>query len=124
MHEAELIINQHDIEVITQITSCNGQPCTVSQSCWQIGRQPFRLACWVSVRWGNPPCRRRWHCKACDCFVGDVGWQGHTRGICHRRHILSLREFGKPGGMVVSTFEAPSGETPRGLWKGAFLGEE
>jgi hypothetical protein len=49
-----------------------------------------------------------WHCEACDVLVprrpGD--WEVHVAGIRHRRQVLSLREHGQRGRLVMSVFES------------------
>jgi hypothetical protein len=48
------------------------------------------------------------HCATCDVWVpsrsGD--WEVHIAGIRHRRHVLSLREYGERGRLVLSAFES------------------
>lgn len=48
-----------------------------------------------------------YHCATCDVWVpsrpGD--WEVHIAGIRHRRHVLSLREYGERGRLVLSAFE-------------------
>jgi hypothetical protein len=48
------------------------------------------------------------HCATCDVWVpsrhGD--WNVHISGIRHRRHVLSFREYGERGRLVLSAFES------------------
>ena len=48
------------------------------------------------------------HCAACGVWVPrrDGDWQVHIAGIRHRRQILSLREHGERGRLVLSAFES------------------
>lgn len=47
------------------------------------------------------------HCGACDVWVANKpgNWAVHTAGIRHRRQVLSIREHGVGGELVLSTFE-------------------
>jgi hypothetical protein len=53
------------------------------------------------------------HCEACRAWVPSSPglWETHIAGIRHRRQVLSLREHGQRGRLVVSKFEPlPGGE--------------
>lgn len=68
------------------------------------------------------------HCPTCDVWVpsrpGD--WEVHIAGIRHRRHVLSLREHGERGRLVLSAFEnVPiAGEIPSHRISGKASGAE
>jgi hypothetical protein len=56
---------------------------------------------------GSESTKNAAHCEACDVWVANKpgNWAVHTAGIRHRRQVLSIRENGVRGGLVVSTFE-------------------
>jgi hypothetical protein len=56
---------------------------------------------------GSKSTKNAMHCEACDVWVANKpgNWAVHTAGIRHRRQVLSIREHGVGGGLVVSTFE-------------------
>jgi len=66
----------------------------------------------LTVRMYNKPSDKStdkvYHCSTCDVWVpsrsGD--WEVHIAGIRHRRHVLSLREHGERGRVVLSAFES------------------